>query len=102
MGAEGREFFLCFKIFKDKILDSEPNFSSCPLSRYLHELCHPPVIHRDLKSANILLDEDLSVRVSDCGLAPLITSGSVSQVQNYLILLMLFLLHEGNDKICEV
>jgi serine/threonine protein kinase len=51
------------------------------LSRYLHEVCEPPIIHRNFKSANVLLDDDLSVLVSDCGLAPLISSGSVSQVK---------------------
>lgn len=50
-------------------------------SRYLHEVCEPPIIHRNFKSANVLLDDDLSVLVSDCGLAPLISSGSVSQVK---------------------
>lgn len=53
---------------------------SAYVGRYLHEVCQPPVVHRNFKSANILLDDDLDVRVSDCGLAPLITSGSVSQV----------------------
>lgn len=52
------------------------------LSRYLHEVCQPPIVHRNFKSANLLLDDDLSVRVSDCGLAPLISSGSVSQVSH--------------------
>uniref|UniRef100_A0A0R0JNC2 Protein kinase domain-containing protein n=1 Tax=Glycine max TaxID=3847 RepID=A0A0R0JNC2_SOYBN len=52
---------------------------------YLHEQCQPPVVHRNLKSANILLDDDLSVRVSDCGLAPLIASGSVSQLSGNLL-----------------
>lgn len=52
---------------------------------YLHEQCQPPVIHRNFKSANILLDEDLSVRVSDCGLAPLITKGSVRQLSGQLL-----------------
>ncbi|KAF2283198.1 hypothetical protein GH714_043528 [Hevea brasiliensis] len=46
---------------------------------YLHEICQPPVVHRNFKSANILLDDDLAVRVSDCGLAPLISSNDVSQ-----------------------
>lgn len=50
------------------------------MRRYLHEVCQPPIVHRNFKSANILLDDDLAVRVSDCGLAPLISSGSVSQV----------------------
>ncbi|CAL0333881.1 unnamed protein product [Lupinus luteus] len=52
---------------------------------YLHEQCQPPVVHRNLKSANILLDDDLSVRLSDCGLAPLISSGSVSQLSGQLL-----------------
>lgn len=51
---------------------------------YLHEQCQPPVVHRNLKSANVLLDDDLSVRVSDCGLAPLIASGSVTQLSGNL------------------
>ena len=50
------------------------------LIRYLHEICEPPIIHRNFKSANVLLDEELAVHVSECGLASLITSGAVSQV----------------------
>ncbi|CAN6817171.1 unnamed protein product [Brassica oleracea] len=52
---------------------------------YLHEVCEPPIIHRNFKSANFLLDDDLSVLVSDCGLAPLISSGSVSQLSGQLL-----------------
>ncbi|XP_031476558.1 protein STRUBBELIG-RECEPTOR FAMILY 5-like isoform X1 [Nymphaea colorata] len=36
---------------------------------YLHEVCSPSVIHRDIKSANILLDAELNPRLSDCGFA---------------------------------
>ncbi|XP_057487291.1 protein STRUBBELIG-RECEPTOR FAMILY 3-like isoform X2 [Actinidia eriantha] len=52
---------------------------------YLHEVCEPPIIHRNFKSANVLLDDELAVHVSDCGLASLISSGSVSQLSGNLL-----------------
>ncbi|KVI00960.1 Concanavalin A-like lectin/glucanase, subgroup [Cynara cardunculus var. scolymus] len=50
---------------------------------YLHEVCKPLVVHQNFKSTNILLDDELNVRVSDCGLAPLIPSSYVSQFDFY-------------------
>ncbi|XP_044497057.1 probable LRR receptor-like serine/threonine-protein kinase At5g45780 [Mangifera indica] len=39
---------------------------------YLHEQCNPKIIHRDVKAANILLDESFEAVVGDFGLAKLL------------------------------
>ncbi|KAG4110552.1 hypothetical protein ERO13_D13G055800v2 [Gossypium hirsutum] len=38
---------------------------------YLHDHCNPKIIHRDLKAADILLDEEFEAVVGDFGLAKL-------------------------------
>ncbi|KAJ7952087.1 putative Strubbelig receptor [Quillaja saponaria] len=36
---------------------------------YLHEICSPSLVHKNIKSSNILLDAELNPHLSDCGLA---------------------------------
>ncbi|KAK4755982.1 hypothetical protein SAY87_009739 [Trapa incisa] len=39
---------------------------------YLHQECEPRILHRDIKSSNILLDKDFKAHLADFGLARLI------------------------------
>ncbi|KAH6816535.1 Protein kinase superfamily protein [Perilla frutescens var. frutescens] len=57
---------------KDKLIwNLRYNIAICIASGlcYLHEGCQRRIIHRDIKSANILLTEDFQPQISDFGLA---------------------------------
>jgi serine/threonine protein kinase len=47
---------------------------------YLHELADPPIVHRDIKSSNVFLDERLNAKVADFGLSKLLGEDGRGQV----------------------
>ncbi|CAL1376264.1 unnamed protein product [Linum trigynum] len=49
---------------------------------YLHEVCSPSIIHKNIKSANILLDTELNPHLSDSGLASFLPNGDQALNQN--------------------
>lgn len=52
---------------------------------YLHNVANPPVIYRDMKAANILLDNDFNPKLSDFGLAKLGPVGDKTHVSTRVI-----------------
>ena len=41
---------------------------------YLHHTCNPPVVHRDITSSNVLLDDNMEAQISDFGLSKVLDS----------------------------
>ncbi|XP_018440600.1 protein STRUBBELIG-RECEPTOR FAMILY 7-like [Raphanus sativus] len=49
---------------------------------YLHEVCSPSIVHKNIKSANILLDAELNPHLSDAGLASFLPTANELLNQN--------------------
>ncbi|XP_066399933.1 protein STRUBBELIG-RECEPTOR FAMILY 5-like isoform X2 [Miscanthus floridulus] len=56
--------------------------TACALE-YLHDVCSPPMIHKNIKASNVLLDADLNPHLTDCGLAYFYEDTSVSLGPGY-------------------
>ncbi|XP_021758851.1 probable serine/threonine-protein kinase PBL23 [Chenopodium quinoa] len=96
--AEGPQRLLAYEFMEngsleDHLLELKPNRK--PLTwktrmkiaagaakglEYLHDIANPPVIYRDFKASNILLDKNFNPKLSDFGLAKLGPTGNETHV----------------------
>nr|CAD1835595.1 unnamed protein product [Ananas comosus var. bracteatus] len=52
---------------------------------YLHHDCVPQIIHRDIKSSNILMDSELEPKIGDFGMAKMISSIDSSSTMSAIV-----------------
>ncbi|ONK61857.1 uncharacterized protein A4U43_C08F34300 [Asparagus officinalis] len=101
--ADGDQRLLVFEFMpngslQDHLFDMKPNqkpidwftrmkiaYGAAQGIEYLHDKANPPVVYRDMKSSNILLDSFLTPKLSDYGLAKLSPVGDNPMVGSRVI-----------------
>ncbi|XP_031487930.1 LRR receptor-like serine/threonine-protein kinase IOS1 [Nymphaea colorata] len=54
--------------------------SSATGLEYLHSGCRPPIIHRDVKTSNILLNKNLEAKIADFGLSKICATDDITHM----------------------